>query len=69
MLTSDNREQVIVQPLIPMDNDGIYYFLAGEFVTPILLIIILALFIHLVLSLVRQRQRNALRSDSLVTVV
>lgn len=50
-------------------DDDIYYFLAGEFVTPVLLMVILALFIHLILSLVRRRQRNALRSDSVVTVV
>lgn len=51
------------------DNNDTYYFLAGEFVSPVLLMIVLALFIHTVLTLVRRRQRNALRSDSLVTVV
>lgn len=50
-------------------DDEFYLILAGELITPLLSIVLLALFIHCVLSLVRHRQRDATRADSLVIVV
>jgi len=52
--------------LLPMAFD-ILIALAGYLVAPILIVLALALFIHCVLTFHRNRERRAVRSDSVVT--